>query len=977
MGSIIDATILHHVSIVLLLLWLLNSFDCCHPVAYFLSLIYLYLVHEGYVLKLRKILQVEEKRESNQRRVLSDSESVRWLNHAIEKMWPICIEEIISQKILLPIIPWFLKKYKPWTADNLLALVFEQTLVEPNMLVVDVEKFASPQPENWFTVDAKEPIAYAIVEVLEAAQMKPSDLNGLADPYVKGQLGPYRFRTKTQKKTLAPKWNEEFKVPICTWESQNMLIIEVRDKDRIFDDTMGDCSVSINDLRDGQRHDLWLPLQNIKMGRLHLAITVSEGNGKAAEPSYDGEVPDSDYKRIPSADDSSHKSSFSPRLSEKSPKVADKFEPIDIKGQSETGIWIHRPGSEVAQVWEPRKGKSKPRESYRLNGQACGEGGDSVESLRSTNDSSSTDESMDSGKAHSTNPVRKGLKKIGSVFRRSPRTQDKSAPLVEPEPSPHDNIRASNAKGVGVRLIIDNTIVSPSSKPTKDKDSLEESELESPHQGHMKDMAKSILKHAEKSARTLKFALSRKASRKSKADPTDKDAILEPDSSDDESLSASAGTPIAETGLVISGSSLSSPAKVSDNNNSSKSKEGTQTGTPMAESGLVISGSSLSSPAKVSDNNNNSSKSKEGTQTGTPMAESGLVISGSSLSSPAKVSDNNNNSSKSKEGTQTGTPMAESGLVISGSSLSSPAKVSDNNNNSSKSKEGTQTGTPMAESGLVISGSSLSSPAKVSDNNNNSSKSKEGTQTGTPMAESGLVISGSSLSSPAKVSDNNNNSSKSKEGTQTGTPMAESGLVISGSSLSSPAKVSDNNNNSSKSKEGTQTGTPMAESGLVISGSSLSSPAKVSDNNNNSSKSKEGTQTGTPMAESGLVISGSSLSSPAKVSDNNNNSSKSKEGTQTGTPMAESGLVISGSSLSSPAKVSDNNNNSSKSKEGTQTGTPMAESGLVISGSSLSSPAKVSDNNNNSSKSKEGTQTGTPMAESGLVISGSSLSYLT
>ncbi|PIN05913.1 hypothetical protein CDL12_21542 [Handroanthus impetiginosus] len=123
--------------------------------------------------------------------------------------------------------------------DNLLALVFEQTLVEPNMLVVDVEKFASPQPENWFTVDAKEPIAYAIVEVLEAAQMKPSDLNGLADPYVKGQLGPYRFRTKTQKKTLAPKWNEEFKVPICTWESQNMLIIEVRDKDRIFDDTMG------------------------------------------------------------------------------------------------------------------------------------------------------------------------------------------------------------------------------------------------------------------------------------------------------------------------------------------------------------------------------------------------------------------------------------------------------------------------------------------------------------------------------------------------------------------------------------------------------------------------------------------------------------------------------------------------------------------------------------------------------------------
>jgi Ca2+-dependent lipid-binding protein len=47
--------------------------------------------------------------------VLSDSETVRWLNHAVEKIWPICIEQIASQRILLAIIPWFLEKYKPWT----------------------------------------------------------------------------------------------------------------------------------------------------------------------------------------------------------------------------------------------------------------------------------------------------------------------------------------------------------------------------------------------------------------------------------------------------------------------------------------------------------------------------------------------------------------------------------------------------------------------------------------------------------------------------------------------------------------------------------------------------------------------------------------------------------------------------------------------------------------------------------------------
>lgn len=37
-----------------------------------------------------------------------------------------------------------------------------------------------------------------------------------------------------------------------------------------------DCSVNISDYRNGQRHDMWLPLQNISTGRVHLALTVLE-----------------------------------------------------------------------------------------------------------------------------------------------------------------------------------------------------------------------------------------------------------------------------------------------------------------------------------------------------------------------------------------------------------------------------------------------------------------------------------------------------------------------------------------------------------------------------------------------------------------------------------------------------------------------------------------------------------------------------
>lgn len=37
-----------------------------------------------------------------------------------------------------------------------------------------------------------------------------------------------------------------------------------------------DCSVEISKFKGGQRHDMWVSLQNIKMGRLRLAITVLE-----------------------------------------------------------------------------------------------------------------------------------------------------------------------------------------------------------------------------------------------------------------------------------------------------------------------------------------------------------------------------------------------------------------------------------------------------------------------------------------------------------------------------------------------------------------------------------------------------------------------------------------------------------------------------------------------------------------------------
>ncbi|XP_020579909.1 C2 domain-containing protein At1g53590-like isoform X2 [Phalaenopsis equestris] len=471
-----ETSIVYHVAVVLFFLYILDQLDLYHPFAFFISFLYLCMVNERCSVRLWRKLQNEERKQANKRRLLADSESVTWLNHTVEKVWPLCLEQIASQQFLLPIIPWFLDKFKPWTAkktvvqhlylgrsppmftevrvhresadddhlllelglnflaaedmsaviavklrkrlgfgiwakmhvkgmrvegkvlvgvkfiqrwpfigrvrvcfieppyiqiivkpifhhgidvtdlpgiaswlDKIIDVAFERTLVEPNMLVIDAEKFASAEAGSWFTVDVKSPIAFARVEIIEAVEMQLSDSNGPADPYVKGHLGPYRFQTKIQKKTVSPKWLEEFKVPITSWEACNKLTVEVHEKDHIFDNLIGSCSINITDLRSGQRHDKWLTL---KTGKLRLAITITgvELDKNSANQSDDenDDIGDDDSSSVvsettsagsnPMAQDSSH---------EVGKKIlVDNFEPKNIE------YWLHHPGYDAPISWE-------------------------------------------------------------------------------------------------------------------------------------------------------------------------------------------------------------------------------------------------------------------------------------------------------------------------------------------------------------------------------------------------------------------------------------------------------------------------------------------------------------------------------------------------------------------------------------------------------------------------------------------------
>ncbi|KAG8058787.1 hypothetical protein GUJ93_ZPchr0002g25092 [Zizania palustris] len=597
-------------------------------------------------MRLQRRIQHEERKCANQRRLLSDAETVRWLNYAVEKIWPVCMERVVSKQFLLPIFPWFLEKFKPWTArkavvqdlylgrnppmftdirvvsqstdddhlvleigmnflaaddmnatmavqlrkrlgfgitanmhitgmhvegkvlvgvrfirqwpyvgrvrvcfveppyfqmtvkplfshgldvtelpgisgwlDRMLDVAFGQTLVEPNMLVIDMEKFASQSTENWFSVDEKPPIAHAKVEILEGADMKPSDPNGLADPYVKGYLGPYRFQTKIHKKTLNPKWMEEFNIPVTTWEALNLLSLHVRDKDPIFDDTLGDCSVSINKLRGGQRHDIWIALKNIKTGRIHLAVTVLEDENE--------KVPNDEEKcgTPQGGKASTPRSSFSSRTNNESestefPKMSDEYEPVDIEGLKKADVWVHRPGSDFATTWEPRKGRARYHGSRILQENDIYCASPKSPQSESQRSDSSTEELANGKSHHHLHKVKKGLGKLaGAVFKIPKKENEEEA---SPCMTPHPNIRPVGERRVSVTYVVDED-----PGENKVESSPERGEPASPTKRQLRKKAVHMVRHAgNKTAHNMKNIFSRKGSDKSKEgqdDEIDKD----------------------------------------------------------------------------------------------------------------------------------------------------------------------------------------------------------------------------------------------------------------------------------------------------------------------------------------------------------------------------------------------------------------------------------------------------------------------
>ncbi|KAF1846140.1 tricalbin [Cucurbitaria berberidis CBS 394.84] len=110
------------------------------------------------------------------------------------------------------------------------------------------------------------------VDVLDAADLPAADRNGYSDPYCKFLLnGKDVYKTKTQKKTLHPAWNEYFEVPVRSRTAADFLV-NVYDWD--FGDKadfLGKSTINLEILEPFQQQEVTLTLDG-KSGVIRLRM---------------------------------------------------------------------------------------------------------------------------------------------------------------------------------------------------------------------------------------------------------------------------------------------------------------------------------------------------------------------------------------------------------------------------------------------------------------------------------------------------------------------------------------------------------------------------------------------------------------------------------------------------------------------------------------------------------------------------------
>ncbi|CAM4689676.1 unnamed protein product [Caretta caretta] len=126
------------------------------------------------------------------------------------------------------------------------------------------------------------------IHLLEAENLIAKDnfmggmIRGKSDPYAKVRLGGQSFRSHVIKEELSPRWNEVYEVIVNEIPGQEVEF-EIYDKDIDKDDFLGRCKIALKRALSSRFIDEWLPLEDVKSGRLHVRLECLPPTPNGAE----------------------------------------------------------------------------------------------------------------------------------------------------------------------------------------------------------------------------------------------------------------------------------------------------------------------------------------------------------------------------------------------------------------------------------------------------------------------------------------------------------------------------------------------------------------------------------------------------------------------------------------------------------------------------------------------------------------------
>uniref|UniRef100_A0A8C8SLZ6 Extended synaptotagmin-1 n=1 Tax=Pelusios castaneus TaxID=367368 RepID=A0A8C8SLZ6_9SAUR len=126
------------------------------------------------------------------------------------------------------------------------------------------------------------------IHLLEAENLIAKDnfmggmIRGKSDPYAKVWLAGQRFRSRVVKEELNPRWNEVYEVIVNDTPGQEVEF-DLYDKDVDKDDFLGRCKIPLKRVLGSRFIDEWLPLEDVKSGRLHVKLECLSPTPNRAE----------------------------------------------------------------------------------------------------------------------------------------------------------------------------------------------------------------------------------------------------------------------------------------------------------------------------------------------------------------------------------------------------------------------------------------------------------------------------------------------------------------------------------------------------------------------------------------------------------------------------------------------------------------------------------------------------------------------